>query len=214
MKPRRPHFGGFTLTELIVVLVIIVILITIGAAGWNLLVGSSSVEAAQNITSAFLSRTREEALAHRKARGVIFFARDEQMFMAAVYHDDPTGRPAQIETVPESDLEPIPTGVHVRFINNGTPRYIMPGVILFDSYGQVSIKPYTIRPDGNLGKLMRLDPAVPDTTPRFSSLGITLYEFQRYARIPEAERDKWLDQKGRSLFVNRYSGTLVQGRAQ
>jgi len=211
---KRAHFPpfsrGFTLTELLVVLVIIAIMISIGIGGWNLLIGSKSVESAQSLTSAVLGRAREEALAVRKSRGVLFFERDAQVYMATVVQDDPAGKPAQLELAADSTIEPLQSGVNCRFISNGVPRYFSPGVLLFDGYGQVSIRAFTVRAVGQLGQAMQLS----NDLQGYSSLGITLFQQGRYDGIPDADKDAWLDHKGRSLFVNRYSGTLVEGGGQ
>ncbi|HYE16808.1 MAG TPA: type II secretion system protein [Tepidisphaeraceae bacterium] len=206
---QRPH--AFTLVEILAVLVIIGLLVSIGIGGWNAMIGNSSVEAAQSVTGAVLGRAREEALALRKPRGVVFFERDDQrIYAATVWQNDPAGRPTQLELVPGSPIEPLQNGVSCRFISNGTPRYFVPGLLLFDGYGQISIRKFSIASAGELGTVMQL----PADISGYSSLGITLFNRRTYEGIPDADKDRWLDQKGRSLFVNRYSGTLVEGRGQ
>jgi prepilin-type N-terminal cleavage/methylation domain-containing protein len=212
---RRQRSRAFTFTEIIVVLVILVILISLGVGGWKAVVGASSVEAAQNLCSSVIGRAREEAMSVRKSRGVLFFERDGQILMASVYPDDPLTRPGQLEMVDDSELKPLQNGIGALFINNDAPRYRIPGVILFGGHGQVLIRDYAVRPNGKLGKLMRLDQQPPPsaTAPTtYTHLGVTLYELNRLAGVPAAQRDRWLDTKGHSLFVNRYSGTLVEGR--
>jgi prepilin-type N-terminal cleavage/methylation domain-containing protein len=77
---RRP--AGFTLTELLVVIGIIVIIAAVALPVFNVLTGSRSIEAGQNFLSASLARARAEALSRQQPIGL------------AVYFDQVRGRTA------------------------------------------------------------------------------------------------------------------------
>src|SRR3954469_6080554 len=64
---------GFTLTELLVVIGVIVLMLAMAVPLFNVFSGSRSVEGGQNMVSAMLQRARARALAMQERRGVFFF---------------------------------------------------------------------------------------------------------------------------------------------
>src|SRR2546423_457500 len=79
MQTRR----GFTLTE---ILIVIVLIIALAVPAFNLITGSRSVDAGENLVSAMLSRARAMALNNNQTVGVAFFRdfRNERTAMAIV----------------------------------------------------------------------------------------------------------------------------------
>src|SRR5258706_15510719 len=72
---RRGHdrAGGFTLTELLVVISIIVIVLALAIPLFSILRGGRSVEAGQNVLSAVLQRAKARAIGLQERRGGFFF---------------------------------------------------------------------------------------------------------------------------------------------
>src|SRR5690242_4684536 len=64
---------GFTLVELLVVILLILLIIALAVPAFNMITGSRSVEAAQNMIAAMLGRARAEAISRQKKIGVFFF---------------------------------------------------------------------------------------------------------------------------------------------
>lgn len=70
---------GFTMSEILVVMAIMVILATLAIPAMNVLSGSRSIEAGSNLATATLARARAEAIARRETIGVaIYFDQDRQ----------------------------------------------------------------------------------------------------------------------------------------
>ncbi|HEY0009519.1 MAG TPA: prepilin-type N-terminal cleavage/methylation domain-containing protein [Tepidisphaeraceae bacterium] len=64
---------GFTLTEMLIVIGLIVLLIALALPAFNFLTGSRSTEGATNVLSATFARARAEALGVQSPRGVILY---------------------------------------------------------------------------------------------------------------------------------------------
>lgn len=70
---------GFTMTEILVVMAIMVILATLAIPAMSVLSGSRSIEAATNIVSASLGRARAEAMARQETIGLaVYFDQEKQ----------------------------------------------------------------------------------------------------------------------------------------
>jgi hypothetical protein len=193
---------------MMIVVFIFVVLLGLGAAGWQGLIRASAVDSAQNLAGAYLGRAREEAMGLRVPRGVIFFEAGERLAMTMVYHDNPGAVPGQIEQVAGAEMQYLPGGVGARFPNTSSPRYTVPGVMLFDGFGQLYVRDYQINPNGKLAALMGVSQPVSG----YTHVGVTIFPASKYEQRPSSERDRWLDENGRALFPNRYSGTLTRGR--
>ncbi len=71
---RKSAIGnGFTLTELLVVIGLIVVLISLAVPAFSALRGSNSVESATNVVSASLARARAEAVGLQRPFGIAFY---------------------------------------------------------------------------------------------------------------------------------------------
>jgi len=77
----RPTFGirhstlpsGFTLTEMLVVIGVMVLLIGLAVPAFRSLSGSNSIEGASNVVSASLARARAQALGLQRPHGIAFY---------------------------------------------------------------------------------------------------------------------------------------------
>jgi prepilin-type N-terminal cleavage/methylation domain-containing protein len=90
----RPGRAGFTLTELLVVIGLVVLLLTMAVAAFNFITGSKSIDAAQNLVSAVLVRARSEAIAGQRQMGVLFYrdtANDRTAMMLVQGEEGDTG---------------------------------------------------------------------------------------------------------------------------
>lgn len=131
--PRR----GFTLTELLVVISLIVIILAIAIPTFSFITGTRSIDGAQNQISAMLGRARSEAIGLQQITGVMFFLDPvTQRINVAVVNQ--TGRPAgtggdtdnpevdvYLDLSPNHEFLTLPAGVLLQTVDNavvgGTP---------------------------------------------------------------------------------------------
>jgi prepilin-type N-terminal cleavage/methylation domain-containing protein len=73
-KPISTRRNGFTLTELLIVITLIVIILGIAIPTLSTLTGSRSTESAKNQIAAMLGRTRNLALSQQQEMGMLVFA--------------------------------------------------------------------------------------------------------------------------------------------
>src|SRR4051794_30107299 len=81
---RMSRRRGFSLTEILIVVALIVLLMALALPAFNFITGSRSTDAAYNTISAMLSRARTEAVGLQEIRGVMFYvdpATDRQMMV-------------------------------------------------------------------------------------------------------------------------------------
>lgn len=123
--PACPH--GFTLIEMLVVMGIIVLAIAMAVPTIRALTGSKSQSVAQNTISAFLARTRAEAIGLQQVEGVLFFVDPAtgRVNLAQVYATpqqtgDQTGV-TYLDLVPDRDQMPLPSGLRLFTLLDGPP---------------------------------------------------------------------------------------------
>src|SRR5438128_8233919 len=101
-RQRRLRRRGFTLTELLVVISIIILVLALAVPIFSVLRGGRSVDAGQNVMSATLQRARSRAIGMQSRRGIFFF--DDQVSgrtgMLLVKLDDPVIGAAAPDTAP------------------------------------------------------------------------------------------------------------------
>jgi prepilin-type N-terminal cleavage/methylation domain-containing protein len=161
---------GFTLTEILIVIGIIVLLIAIAVPALGLLTGSRSIDRAENNISAMLGRARADALGLQRCTGVLFFIdpASQNVTLAEVYSTvDGDAEPLRLDLLPDRDFTPLPKGVMAQTIDNAvitsgkrdddgyigynTAATNVPtfaqygGVILFDRNGTLVSKIYNFR---------------------------------------------------------------------
>lgn len=158
---------GFTLTEVLIVIGIIVLVIALAVPALSWISGSRSVDGAENNLSAMLGRARNDAIALQIPTGVMFFIDDATrgVMMAEVYdtreNPAPGDRQVYLELVGDRDFIALPKGVSAQVIDNavvagtpatrsddgyigynlfpatGTPTMRYGGVIMFDASGRL-----------------------------------------------------------------------------
>jgi prepilin-type N-terminal cleavage/methylation domain-containing protein len=123
--PPRRRTRGFSLTELLVVIGIIVVILAMAVPLFNIMTGSRSIEASHNTVSAMLQRARARAMGIQEPRGVLFFndtvANKVAMVMVriidkpiSVSSSEPLSYPLELDEV-NADAEYLQTGVGVAF---------------------------------------------------------------------------------------------------
>jgi prepilin-type N-terminal cleavage/methylation domain-containing protein len=161
---RTSSRRGFTLTEMLVVIGIIILFITMAIPAISAITGTRSISAAENQISAVLARAREEAIGIQDYRGIFFYLdpREDRVVAALV-------RPADIQdlfvngvkvialdTVANRDYLMLPQGIRLQTLyDDPTERYLgfnptpnstesvrFGGVILFDGQGRLVSKAY------------------------------------------------------------------------
>ena len=171
LRPRPSRARGFTLTEVLIVIGLIVLLIALAVPAFNAMTGGRSVDAAINQLSAMLGRARMEAIGLQEPRGLMF------------YRDPATGRVAarlvkstvatstgldlvNLDLVEKADPMLLPVGVAIQMVDDSDTskpsatddRYLgynfkfgasaptfqvaIGGVILFDQTGRLVSRPY------------------------------------------------------------------------
>jgi prepilin-type N-terminal cleavage/methylation domain-containing protein len=158
----RASRAGFTLTELLVVIGIIVLMIAMAVPLFNVFSGSRSIEGGQNMVSAMLQRARARALATQERRGIFFFEDQatKKTGMLLVKLDEPVGgSPPPAGSIPnayvleldeqDEEIQPLPTGVGAAFVvganatgatvtANATATTYRPyGLVAFDGVGRI-----------------------------------------------------------------------------
>src|SRR5256885_370691 len=145
-RQRRLRRRGFTLTELLVVISIIILVLALAVPIFSVLRGGRSVDAGQNVMSATLQRARSRAIGMQSRRGIFFF--DDQVSgrtgMLLVKILDSTPNVLELDT-PDIEPEYLPPGVGAAFLlpppttgaGSGTTDFRPTGLIVFDGLGRI-----------------------------------------------------------------------------
>jgi prepilin-type N-terminal cleavage/methylation domain-containing protein len=244
MNRIRPHHrsaGGFTLTELLVVISIIVLLLALAVPLFNVLRGGRSVDAGQNIMSSMLQRARARAIGIQERRGVFFF--DDQitgktgMLLVRLL---PTPDAVTLELDDDQvEAEYLPNGIGAAFLLPSItgPDYHPCGLIVFDGIGRIETVPKYMLKSGIPGgtyleqQYTKNIGAAGSSHDVMGKLGISAVEMSQAAFVlydrrgisdqPPAPTDPainfgpeqrdWLDRNAVAVVMNRYNGTLIRG---
>jgi prepilin-type N-terminal cleavage/methylation domain-containing protein len=210
--PAADHRRGFTLTEILVVVGIIVLILAMAVPAFNFITGSRSLEAAQNNVSAMLGRARAQAIYTGQSVGVAIYddAQTRRYTMALVQFDATPAGTQNIDLSPDQDPQVLQPGTGARGVL-GNSTYPTPAVVFFDAQGRLVNIPYVIKANGNL------DLAIykPATSPwqwanaGNSQLGLILYDRPAFENQTGAEAT-YLNANGLLLVINRYNGTILR----
>ena len=125
----RRTWRGFTLTEMLIVIGIIVLIVALAVPAFRAMTGGRSVDAAQNQLAAILGQARAEAIGLQKMRGVLFILDPATERVNAVLVEE-GGRPepgpttaeeipdVYLDAVPDRDPMPLPVGVGLQMVDN------------------------------------------------------------------------------------------------
>jgi prepilin-type N-terminal cleavage/methylation domain-containing protein len=154
--------SGFTLTEMLVVIGIIILFVTLAIPAISSITGTRSISAAENQISAVLARAREEAIGIQDYRGVLFYLdpREDRVVAILVRAADnqlTNSNLISLDAVANRDYLMLPQGIRLQTIcDDSLNRYfgfnpmnpastegvLYGGVILFDGQGRLVSKPY------------------------------------------------------------------------
>lgn len=210
---------GFTLTEIIVVIVLIVLLVAMAVPALSWMTGSNSVEAATNVMSAMVARSRMNAIGlagHPNEFGIAV-----NKSGVATFYDSAQGRFAVmlvggeelgvVDVAANTDFIYLPKGVGIQMLSGiDSERYLPQGAILFNKDGIFDTGMYTI-PVGTLTS--RGMTPVPLSSGIRSHIGFVLFDSEDLKDHVErgGNEEDWLDQFAVPYAVNRYNGTLIRG---
>lgn len=111
--PTSPHNSrrrvrGFTLTEMLVVISIIILVLALALPSFRFMTGANDVENTANRLSAYIGNARQEAVANGKVAGVLFLlppvGQGEQVSVATVIGTDPPPDIAGMPVDPDTDV--------------------------------------------------------------------------------------------------------------
>lgn len=133
-RPARSSFilrpsssRAFSLIELLIVIGIIILVIAMAVPAFNLISGTRSVDAAENLLGVMLGRARTEAIGVQQVRGVMFYIdpATQRVNVTLVRVVDPATAPAPIydvdfylDLVPDGDTIPLPMGIGVQVVDD------------------------------------------------------------------------------------------------
>ena len=123
VSSRRP---GFTLVEMLIVMGIIVLAITMAVPAIRALTGSKSQSVAQNTISAFLARTRAEAIGLQQVQGVLFYIdpATQRVTLVQVYDSADSNGVAYLDLVADRDQLALPPGLRLFTVLDAPPAGI------------------------------------------------------------------------------------------
>lgn len=198
--------SGFTLTEMLVVIAIIILFVTLAIPAISSITGTRSISAAENQISAVLARAREEAIGLQDYRGVMFYLdpREDRVVAILVRTADNQQQNSgviYIDAVANRDFLMLPQGVRLQTIcddlknryfgfnpaPSSTEGVLYGGLILFDGQGRLVSKAYALSLGNGgvltgLGAMLKVSPQnasvfLPSNSSFFrSQMGLALFD--------------------------------------
>jgi len=152
MSNRRSRHG-FTLTEILIVIGLILLVVTLAVASFSTITGGRSVDAAQNQISAALARARQDAMGLQEPRGIVFFpdANTGRTVAAEVYLKNWSDRSPLLELLPDREEMELSVGVGCQvfphYRGGGVAPFPLIGVVMFDGLGRMMVQPWYVPKD-------------------------------------------------------------------
>lgn len=204
-QPKRPgqirhRRAGYTLTEVVIVMGILVLVMALAVPAFNFITGSRSLEAAQNTVSAMLGRARSLALYQGKPAGVYctWDSTRNRVTMALVQAQTADSNVLVFVAQDRQPLQPS-TGIKGIGIDYDAANNKLkdPVLIVFDSLGRLSLSSYKI---GNAS-----------ATASVAQIGLVLHDRESYdSQATPAGQLTWVKANGSFLMINRYNGTFLR----
>ena len=234
MRARSPKQSssarrGFTLTELLIVVGIIVLIVTLAVPAINTISGNRSIDSAQNQLAAIIGRARQEAIGLQDYRGVIMFQDPNTSRTCAAEVYFPTPGNSLLDLAPAHDELLLPTGISFRMVET-IGGYTPMNVVMFNNRGEFVSKPWSIlnvpygttvnssSPVGTgLGARIQTLPTLPTGMPAASLSGSSAFGFiifpseEAYQNAYTlSSSTTYLTDNGITFLINKYNGTLLR----
>lgn len=225
---------GFSLTELMVVIGIMVMLMAMAVPAFNALTGQRSVEMAQNQVSTALAQARMTALSTQKKTGILFFRDAQDRVSIGIVQDvgavgGTTTR--QIDLVAGQRITPLQKGTLIQTMdvngqygfepysylsdmNYGMGAQKILGLVLFDSKGRLDTST-AWRPTNAdnsalaiaaLGKPVGTQPPVKLTPGSDALPSPVIVAYSEKIQDPSIAN---MRSDGYPMLINRYNGTVM-----
>lgn len=144
--------SGFSLVELLIVIGIIVLVMALAVPALNLITGTRSVDAAENLVSVMLGRARTEAIGVQQIRGLLFYLdpATQRVNMTLVQSADPPNTGAldvdvYLDITSVGDTLMLPNGVGLQVVDDVVMTGSSPNLVRSDDafigYNNINANP-------------------------------------------------------------------------
>lgn len=218
---------GFTLTELLTVIGIIVIILGVTLPSMNYLMKGNAQKQSINVVTAYIASARATAINSRQPVAIVFFEEaigtdrwDNNQTAVQLLRGNASAGHMVLSPIPGRDKpEYLPRGIRVATLAStgsvqevGNDDATKPcRVILFDGSGQMMLINNLIASETNQGWAQSLNSG--SAADRSSTPGIVLYDGREYdSAVNDAGKDgaTWLANNADLLIINAYTGNVIR----